>query len=92
MSREGHVEGCDGKGTLCPADFEPVRTVRVEVAELRDRLGAAEAEVDVLRAALKPFTDEFIGEDAQCHKGIVPMERCARCGPILRARAALGLP
>jgi hypothetical protein len=71
---------------------EFIANARADIPYLLDRLAASEREVDVLRVALKPFTDEFIGEDARCHMGIVPMERCVRCGPILRARAALGLP
>lgn len=54
------------------------------------------AELDHLRAsnmkllaALEPFSRQAVSEDAPCHAGLVSMKNCCRCGPILRARAAI---
>lgn len=39
--------------------------------------------------ALKPFAAQVVRGDSTCHVGIMAMEHCCRCGPILDARAAL---
>jgi hypothetical protein len=39
-----------------------------------------------LANTLKQFADYPADQDYICHKGIVPMTQCARCGPILNAR------
>ena len=51
-------------------------------AELR-RLSAVEAQRDALLEALKEITPSI------CHVSIVPEEKCAQCGRIARARAAI---
>ncbi len=48
-----------------------------------------EAKARRLHEALEPFAAEFVGDNMLCHKGVCPTEQCCRCGPILRARAAL---
>lgn len=42
-----------------------------------------------LLAALKPFAEEPISDDAYCHRGVVPKGECIRCSRIIAARAAI---
>jgi hypothetical protein len=44
-----------------------------------------------LREALAELVGKLgdAGEDALCHKGIMPAAQCAYCGPILKARELL---
>ena len=48
-----------------------------------------EAQRDALLAALKELTPPMPPADAPCHVGLVPQEKCAHCGRIARARAAI---
>ena len=69
---------------------------KVRVDDLSEQWGItqqalqqAHAERDALAAALRPFSEQSIQETLRCHLGLVSMENCGRCGPILRAREAL---
>lgn len=43
-----------------------------------------------LLAALRPFAEgDSDLTDAYCHSGVRTAEECTRCGPVLRARAAI---
>lgn len=42
---------------------------------------------DDLYAALRPFADQRVG--GACCEGLTTTDHCCRCGPILRAQAAL---
>jgi hypothetical protein len=44
---------------------------------------------NTLLEALKELTPPMPPTDAPCHVGLVPQEKCAHCGRIARARAAI---
>lgn len=71
------------------ADHKYVAEVKIHAhnnAFLDARLIAAAPE---LLEAAQHFAYEDAGDDRVCHKGIMTKEKCGRCGPILRARAAI---
>ena len=53
------------------------------------RMNELLAQRDALLAALKGITPPMPPVDAPCHVGLVPQEKCAHCGRIARARAAI---
>ena len=56
---------------------------------MSEELLALTAQRHALLEALKGITPPMPPADAPCHVGLVPQEKCAHCGRIARARAAI---
>ena len=59
------------------------------IAVAMSRIADLESQCDALLEALKELTPPMPPADAPCHVGLVPQEKCAHCGRIARARAAI---
>ena len=59
------------------------------IAVAMSRIANLESQRDALLEALKDLTPPMPPADAPCHVGLVPQEKCAHCGRIARARAAI---
>ncbi len=68
------------------ARCDSYREIPLAEAEANARLIAAAPN---LLEALRPIAEEPVGDDLICHAGLVPKEKCGRCGRILAARAAI---
>lgn len=89
----------DGNGTAVISDYttnlESLVAPANDFADMIDEIGDENfvnhqlAAGAALLEALKPFANEFVADDAACHVGITTKEKCARCGRILAARAAI---
>lgn len=50
---------------------------------------AKKRHVEALYEVARGVAAEQVAEDASCHVGLCPAERCSRCGPILEARRVI---
>ena len=74
------------------AECEALRNVANRgghIAVAMSRIADLESQCDALLEALKELTPPMPPADAPCHVGLVPQEKCAHCGRIARARAAI---
>ncbi len=85
----GHTMGMEANEDTARRALEAVKQDAWGNTMLTEALLKAEAQRDALLEALKELTPPMPPADAPCHVGLVPQEKCAHCGRIARARAAI---
>ena len=72
-----------------PPERTKLYTAPPQRLPLTEEVATLTAQRDALLEALKELTPPMPPADAPCHVGLVPQEKCAHCGRIARARAAI---
>lgn len=85
----GHMMGMKANEDTARRALDAVKQDAWGNTQLTEALLKAEEQRDALLEALKELTPPMPPADAPCHVGLVPQEKCAHCGRIARARAAI---